>query len=39
MEILIMGAIRKTYTLADVICQHKINGTIIPLKIRITSED
>ena len=34
-----MGAIQEKYTLADVICQHKTDGTIIPLKIRITDED
>lgn len=34
-----MSAIRKNYTLADVICQHKTDGTIIPLKIRIAGED
>jgi len=34
-----MSAIRKNYTLADVICQHKTDGTIIPLKIRIADED
>ena len=33
-----MGAIQEKYTLADVICQHKTDGTIIPLKIRITDE-
>ena len=34
-----MGVIQEKYTLADVICQHKTDGTIIPLKIRITDED
>lgn len=34
-----MGAIRKTYTLADVICQHKTNGAMIPLKIHIINEN
>ena len=34
-----MGVIQEKYTLADVICQHKIDGSIIPLKIRITDED
>ena len=27
-----MGVIQEKYTLADVICQHKTDGTIIPLK-------
>ena len=26
-----MGVIQEKYTLADVICQHKIDGSIIPL--------
>ena len=34
-----MGVIQEKYTLADVICQHKTDGSIIPLKIRITDED
>ena len=34
-----MSAIRENYTFADVICQHKTDGTIIPLKIRIADED
>lgn len=34
-----MSAIRENYTLADVICQHKTDGTIIPLKIRIADEN
>lgn len=33
------GSYTRKYTLADVICQHKIDGSIIPLKIRITDED
>ena len=34
-----MGVIQEKNTLADVICQHKIDGSIIPLKIRILDED
>lgn len=33
------GAIRENYILADVICQHKRDGKIIPLKIRLVDED
>lgn len=34
-----MRVIQERNTLADVICQHKIDGSIIPLKIRILDED
>ena len=34
-----MGVIQEKNTLADVICQHKIDGRIIPIKIRILDED
>lgn len=34
-----MGRVIETNRLADVICQHNQDGTMIPLKIRILDED
>lgn len=34
-----MGQIINKNQFADVICQHKTDGTIIPLRIRIKDED
>lgn len=34
-----MGMIIEQYRYADVICQHKTDGTIIPIKIRVIDDD
>lgn len=34
-----MGAVREKERIADVICQHKRDGTIMPIKIRLQDDD
>lgn len=34
-----MGRIEEKSIVADVICQHKSDGSIIPIKIRVEDED
>ena len=34
-----MGAVADTNKNIDMICQHKADGTIIPIKIRMTDDD